>query len=216
MRILITAGPTREPIDAVRFISNRSSGKMGIAIAEAAADAGHDVTLLLGPVLVHASLHDTMRVYRFGSSAELKQLLEAHFPDCDLLVMAAAVADYRMQCVAEGKIKRESDTGGTGGEHELTLRLQPTPDLVAAVASTRRPGQKIVAFSLEEPNELEERAVAKMKRKGVDAVVANPLGTMDGDHITPLWLTAAGGRTEPGSMTKPDFARWLVDRLAGL
>ena len=78
MHLLITAGPTREPIDAVRFISNRSSGKMGIAIAEAAVDAGHDVTLLLGPVPVHASLHDTMRIYRFGSSAELKQLLEAH------------------------------------------------------------------------------------------------------------------------------------------
>ncbi len=225
MRLLITAGPTREPIDAVRFISNRSSGKMGIAIAEAAVDAGHDVTLLLGPVPVHASLHDSMRIYRFGSSAELKQLLDAHFPDCDLLVMAAAVADYRMQQVSDGKIKRESDTGGTGGtgdtgdtggEHELTLRLQPTPDLVAAVASTRRPDQKIVAFALEESAELETRAVAKMKRKGVDAVVANPLGTMEGDHITPLWLTADGERTEPGSMPKPDFARWLVDRFAGL
>ncbi len=216
MRILITAGPTREPIDAVRFISNRSSGKMGIAIAEAAAHAGHDVTLLLGPVLAHGSLHDTMRVYRFGSSAELKQLLEAHFPGCDLLVMAAAVADYRMQEASEGKIKRQSEAEGSVGKSELTLRLQPTPDLVAAVASTRRPDQKIVAFALEEAGELEQRAVAKMKRKCVDAVVANPLGTMDGDHITPLWLTADGGRTEPGSMPKPDFARWLVDRFADM
>ena len=213
MRILITAGPTREPIDAVRFISNRSSGKMGIAIAQAAVDAGHEVTLLLGPVMMHGSLHETMRVYRFGSSAELKQLLEAHFPDCDVLVMAAAVADYRMERASEGKIKRES---GGGRDAELTLRLQPTPDLVAAVASTKRAEQKVVAFALEEPAELESRAVAKMKRKGVDAVVANPLVTMDGGHITPLWLVADGGRAEPGRMTKPQFAAWLVDRLGEL
>jgi phosphopantothenoylcysteine decarboxylase / phosphopantothenate---cysteine ligase len=213
MRILITAGPTREPIDAVRFISNRSSGRMGIAIAQAAAAAGHDVTLLLGPVPVHASLHDKMRVYRFGSSAELKQILEAHFPDCDTLVMAAAVADYRMENTTDGKIKRESQSGR---DAELTLRLQPTPDLVKAVASTRRPDQKVVAFALEEPAELEARAVAKMTRKGVDAVVANPLGTMDGEHITPIWLLADGGRAEPGRMTKTDFAAWLVAKLPEL
>lgn len=213
MRILITAGPTREPIDTVRFISNRSSGKTGIAIAQAAAGAGHDVTLLLGPVLMHASMHEKMRVYRFGSSAELKQLLEAHFVDCDVLVMAAAVADYRVQQIAEGKIKRESSGGR---DKELNLKLQPTPDLVAAVTSTKRPGQKVVAFALEEPAEMEGRAIEKMKRKGVDAMVANPLGTMDGDHITPLWLTADGGRVEPGAMTKPDFAAWLIGRLLEL
>jgi len=186
---------------------------MGIAIAQAAADAGHDVTLLLGPVPVHGSLHEVMRVYRFNSSAELKQLLEAHHPDCDVLVMAAAVADYRVEQPKEGKIKRESDAQGG---RELTLRLQPTPDLVAAVASTRRADQKTVAFALEEPAELEDRAVAKMQRKGVDAIIANPLGTMDGDHINAIWLTADGRRDEPGSMTKPDFARWLVERLGGL
>jgi phosphopantothenoylcysteine decarboxylase/phosphopantothenate--cysteine ligase len=186
---------------------------MGTAIAEAAAAAGHDVTLLLGPVPVLASLHDAMKVYRFNSSAELKQLLEAHFPDCDLLVMAAAVADYRVEKPSQGKMKREAAAGDGA---DLTLRLQPTPDLVAAVASTRRPEQKIVAFALEEPSELETRAVAKMQRKGVDAIVANPLGTMDGDHITPLWLTADGGRVEPGGMPKAGFARWLLEQLATL
>ncbi len=213
MRILITAGPTREPIDSVRYISNRSSGKMGIAAAEAAVEAGHDVTLLLGPVPVFGSLHDVMRVYRFNSSAELKQLLDAHFPDCDLLIMAAAVADYRVEQPTDGKIKRESESGDADG---LTLKLQPTPDLVAAVAGMRRADQKIVAFSLEEPGELEQRAVAKMQRKGVDAMVGNPLGTMDGDHISALWLTAAGDRIEPGSMTKQAFARWLIERCGDL
>ncbi len=140
-------------------------------------------------------------------------MLEAHFPDCDVLVMAAAVADYRMERAAEGKMKRESSGGR---DAELTLKLQPTPDLVKAVASTKRPEQKVVAFALEEPAELEDRAVAKMKRKGVDAVVANPLGTMDGEHITPLWLLADGKRAEPGRMTKTDFADWLVEHLGGL
>ena len=213
MHVLITAGPTREPIDAVRFIGNRSSGKMGIAIAEAAADAGHDVTLLLGPVPIISSLRESMRVYRFESSAQLKQLLEAHFPDCDLLIMAAAVADYRVEKPAEGKIKREAKLGDAPG---LTLRLEPTPDLVAAVASTRRPDQKIIAFALEQPDELEERALAKMQRKGVDAMVGNPLGTMDGEHIRALFLTADGQRHEPGRMTKPDFARWLIEQAAKL
>jgi len=213
MRLLITAGPTREPIDAVRFISNRSSGRTGIAIAQAAVDAGHDVTLLLGPVMVPTTLHDHMRIYRFGSSAELKQLLEAHFPDCDALVMAAAVADYRVAEVTDGKIKRESDSGS---DRELTLRLQPTPDLVAGLASTKRPDQKIIAFALENPAELEQRAVAKMQRKRVDAILANPLGTMEGENITPLWLTADGHRESPGTMTKDDFARWLVQRIESL
>ena len=207
MRILITAGPTREPIDSVRFISNRSSGRMGIEIAQAAVDAGHDVTLLLGPVLIHTALHERLRVYRFTTSAELKQMLEAHFPDCDLLVMAAAVADYRSEQATEGKIKRESGRGA-----ELTLRLQPTPDLVAAVASTKRDSQKVVAFALEEPEQLEQRAIEKMKRKRVNAIVANPLGTMDVEHISPLWLTSDGRREEPGRMLKSDFAAWLVKR----
>ena len=111
MKVLITAGPTREPIDAVRFIGNRSSGKMGIAIARAAAEAGHDVTLLLGPAELPADLAGTerIRVYRFESTAELKQLLEAHFRSCDLLIMAAAVADYRPITVQEGKLERSRD-----------------------------------------------------------------------------------------------------------
>jgi len=211
MRILITAGPTREPIDEVRFISNRSSGRTGTAIAQAAVEAGHEVTLLLGPVMMLASLHEKMRIYRFTTSAELKQMLEAHFPDCDVLVMAAAVADYRVEQPRQGKIKREPGAGS-----ELTLRLQPTPDLVAAVASTKRADQKVVAFALEEPGELEIRAVEKMKRKRVDAVVANPLVTMDDQRITPLWLMSDGRREEPGRMTKSDFAAWLVERLSAL
>jgi phosphopantothenoylcysteine decarboxylase/phosphopantothenate--cysteine ligase len=204
MRILITAGPTREPIDSVRFIGNRSSGRMGLALAQAAVEAGHEVTLLLGPGPETSEAPAGCRTYRFESSAELKQLLGAHWPDHDWLLMAAAVADYRPAVVAEGKLPREGS---------LTLHLEATPDLVALMASMKRPGQRVVAFALEEPGQLEARAAAKLRRKGVDAIVANPLETMDSPAITPLWLTAAGGREAPGRMTKGDFARWLLRRV---
>lgn len=203
MRILITAGPTREPIDEVRFISNRSSGRMGIALAQAAANAGHAVTLLLGPVLAPTTLGDRVEVLRFTTTAELEALLQTHFPGCDQLVMAAAVADYRIVNASPGKTKRQA---------RLKIELEGTPDLVAGVANTKRPDQRVIAFALEEPHELEARAVAKMKRKGVDAIVANPLTTMDGGAIAAVYLTADGQRDEPGAMRKEAFARWLIER----
>ncbi len=220
MRFLITAGPTREPIDEVRFISNRSSGRVGIALAEAAAGAGHEVTLLLGPVLVATTLHEWVRVERFTTTADLERLLAEHFPACDALVMAAAVADYRPIGVRAGKMPRQEGAGGVGDEAGddagVMLRLQPTPDLVAGVAATKRPDQRVVAFALEEEATLEARAVEKMRRKQVDAIVANPLATMDSGEIAPTLLTAGGGRESPGVMAKDAFARWLVDRVAAL
>lgn len=221
MRVLITAGPTREPIDDVRFISNRSSGQMGLALARAAADAGHDVTLLLGPVLVPAALsgEGAMRVERFSTTAELQALLDTHFPACDLLVMAAAVADYRLATPRTGKAPRSEG---------MRLELEPTPDLVAGVAAFKRPDQRVIAFALEEAAVLEERAAEKMRRKGVDAIVANPLATMDAGRVAAVLLTPDGDRHEPpataGSGTdgpgqsKAAFARWLVawiDRSPG-
>ncbi|MEO0513891.1 MAG: phosphopantothenoylcysteine decarboxylase [Planctomycetota bacterium] len=208
MKFLITAGPTREPIDEVRFISNRSSGRMGIALADAAAQAGHDVTLLLGPVLAPTTLGDRVEVVRFQTTAELQTLLEEHFRGCDQLIMAAAVADYRVRDVASGKTRRKK---------QLKIELEGTPDLVAAVAKTKRADQRVIAFALEEPHELEARAVAKMKRKGVDAIVANPLGTMEGETISAVLLHADGRREEPGggqAMSKENFSRWLIETLS--
>ena len=208
MRILITAGPTREPIDAVRFISNRSSGMIGIALAQAALERGHQVTLLMGPAPAAAQLprpNLVLGVGRFESSAELEQLLDQHFPECDVLVMAAAVADYRPAATAPGKPPARRD-------RPWPLPLEPTPDLVAQLARRKRPQQRIIAFALEEPDRLEARALEKMQRKGVDAVVANPLETMESDAIEPLWLTG-GSREAPGRMSKTDFARWLVQRI---
>ncbi len=220
MNILITAGPTREPIDAVRFISNRSSGKTGLAIAVAAAQTGHRTTLLLGPGACDSTNSKGLppsvagysyRTYRFESSAELKQLLEAHWPDHDVLIMAAAVADYRPVGVTEGKIPRSA-------QQELVLRLSPTPDLVALMAAYKKPHQRVIAFALEEAGHLEKRAIDKMKRKGVDAIVANPLGTMEHDSITPVWLTDHGDRDTPipQRVTKQRFAEWLIGKVEGL
>ena len=208
MKTLITAGPTREPIDAVRFISNRSSGRMGIALAEAAADAGHEVTLLLGPVMAPTTLGARVEVIRFQTTAELQGLLDEYFRECDQLIMAAAVADYRVAQFTEGKTERKK---------HLQIELEGTPDLVASVAQTKRDDQRVIAFALEEPHELETRAVAKMKRKGVDAIVANPLVTMEDDAVSAVLLYADGRRETPDGgmpLNKTAFARWLIATLS--
>ncbi len=207
MRLLITAGPTREPIDEVRFISNRSSGRLGITLAEHAAAAGHEVTLLLGPVMIASGARDRLAVHRFQTTAELQGLLEKHFPGCAALVMAAAVADYRPRELIRGKTER-----GSG----LKIELEPTPDLVGELALTKREDQRVIAFALEEPEQLEKRALAKMQRKNVDAIVANPLVTMDAEMIDPVWLSRSGLRLAAGPMSKADFAPWLMTRVESL
>ena len=143
-------------------------------------------------------------MHRFTSTAELQALLAEHFAGCDVLIMAAAVADYRMREVAAGKAARAGS---------LKLELEATPDLVAGLAGRKRPGQRVVAFALEEAEALEARALEKMRRKGVDAIVANPLATMEDGRVDAVLFTADGGRERPGLMSKPDFARWLVRRV---
>ena len=206
MRILITAGPTREPIDDVRFISNRSSGQMGFALAQAASDAGHEVTLLLGPVLLPPSVSEQVAVVRFNTTADLEGLLAEHFPKCDVLIKAAAVADYRPTELIRGKTPR-----GDG----LKIELEPTPDLVAGCAKTKRDDQTIIAFALEDPLVLETRAVEKMQRKKVDAILANPLRTMDAADIEPILFYADGRRDAPtsGKVSKAELAVWLIDQI---
>ncbi len=201
--MLITAGPTHEPLDAVRYIANRSSGRMGIDLAAAARAAAWDVTLLLGPVSLPAP--DGVRTVSFVSTADLQALLAEHFPHCDVLIMAAAVADYRPARVAEGKLPR--------ADGELVLELKPTPDLAAGCVACKRLEQRIIGFALEEPASLAARAQEKLRRKGLDAIVANPLATMGADVITATLFTAAGEQITPPSntaRTKAEFARWLI------
>ena len=217
MRVLVTAGPTHEPIDAVRYIGNRSSGRMGVAIATAAAEAGHAATLLLGPVPMSTTeLHavfppsERRRLRRFRTAEDLRGLLATEGPEADLIVMAAAVADFRPEGLAsEGKLERGD---------ALVLRLAPVPDLLAEVASRARPAQRLVGFALEEPARLEERARAKLLRKGLDAIVANPLETMDAEGVAGQVFLRDGRVLHPPAwpdrIPKERFAAWLVERLA--
>ena len=205
-RLLITAGPTHEPIDAVRFLGNRSSGRLGIALAACAADRGWRVTLLLGPVGRPVGCTDA-EVLRFTTTTELRALLSDGAPHCDALVMAAAVADYRPATPPPARKLSRSDGS-------ITLKLDPTPDLLAEAASRRRPGQLFVGFALEPADRLEETARVKLEKKGIDAIVANPLETIGSDKIdaTLLWRCAPTERTG-GPIAKDAFAGWLLERI---
>ena len=204
-RILITAGPTHEPIDDVRYLANRSSGRMGIALATAAADRGLPTTLLLGPVPETPHLPSGVTCLRFRTTDDLQALLAGSWPDHDLLLMAAAVADFRPAAPVPGKLRRRSN--------RLVLDLEPTPDLLSGLTRTR-PDQRVVAFALEEPDGLLEAARRKLEAKGADAIVANPLETMDAETVTAVLLERDGGRYDaPPDLPKTAFADWLLDRL---
>jgi phosphopantothenoylcysteine decarboxylase / phosphopantothenate---cysteine ligase len=212
-RLLITAGPTYEPIDAVRFLGNRSSGRLGIALADAAAETGWDVCMLLGPVS-SAVTNSGVTVRKFRTCDDLDALLKEEAPKADVLIMAAAVADYRPKpnpAMSGGKFRRTNTP--------LMLELEPTPDLLAGVSSRRKPGQFLVGFALEPRADLLSSAKSKLERKGVDLVVANPLETMDSDDIEAILVGRDGSLVHsPGGdgakMSKRAFVRWLLEELS--
>jgi phosphopantothenoylcysteine decarboxylase / phosphopantothenate---cysteine ligase len=170
LRVLVTAGGTREPIDAVRYIGNRSSGRMGVALASAAAKRGADVTLIAANV----ALPEPAGVRRIDveTTAELAAAVESEFGASHALFMAAAVSDFRPADAAGGKLTRE----GSGG---LELRLEETEDVIAAVAGERRTDQIVVGFAAEHGAGAIERARAKLERKGLDAIVFNDISRSD-------------------------------------
>jgi len=201
--MLITAGPTHEPIDRVRYIANRSSGKLGVEIARAASHAGWSVTLLLGPVIVETP--PGIDVVRFETCEELQSLLEDHFASCDVLVMAAAVADFRLRQQLDKKVSR--------CEKGLTLDLVPTPDLVARCCAHKRNDQFVVGFALESSSCLETRAREKLSRKGLDAIVANPLSTMGSPTIDADIFIKTGDSIQRfcnKTLEKNAFAHFLI------
>ncbi len=213
MRLLITAGPTHEPIDAVRFLGNRSSGRVGSALAESAAEKGWDVRLLMGP---HAVLPDQrpdgtpIEIIRFQSTADLEALLREHLPWCDMLIMAAAVSDFT-PVIPEGA----EDTKWRRGSDSLTLELTPTPDLLKGCSERARGDQILVGFALEPRERLVESATSKLERKDIDFIVANPLKTMDADSIAAT-IFQRGGRplaSTDGPISKKHFAAWLLEQL---
>ena len=207
MRVLVTAGPTREHIDAVRFISNASSGRMGCAVAAAAVAAGHEVTLLAGPGVT--DLPDGCDVARFVSVEDLARELDDRFDRCDALVMAAAVGDFRPQRRAEGKIPRR------GGP--VTIRLIPTEDLLAGLAGRKRPGRAIVAFAVEDPPpaKAEARARSEMPAKGADFVVVNTPAAMGAADSEACILSAGGVELPWARRSKTELAARVVSLLPG-
>jgi len=208
--MLITAGPTHEPIDAVRFLGNRSSGKLGVSLALAAAARAIQVTLLLGPVAALPPPHPSLRLLRFTTCEDLRLLLSEHAATADVLVMAAAVADFRprpLAALSSGKFRRTSQP--------VHLELEPTPDLLAHIAASKRGDQVFVGFALEPRDGLLQAARMKLERKGVDIVVANPLETMESDEIEATVIGPGNAIATPGLMSKSAFAQWLLDRLLG-
>lgn len=165
-KILITAGPTYEKIDPVRFIGNYSTGKMGYAIADEAARRGADVTIVSGPVDVKP-VHDSVKVVKVESATEMNAEARRLFPDCDAAILAAAVADYAPAEYHDSKIKRE-------GKEELTLSLKRNPDIAAGLGQMKRPEQILVGFALETDHEI-ENATGKLRRKNLDMIVLNSL-----------------------------------------
>ncbi|HNT92751.1 MAG TPA: bifunctional phosphopantothenoylcysteine decarboxylase/phosphopantothenate--cysteine ligase CoaBC [Bacteroidales bacterium] len=164
-RVMINAGPTVEPIDPVRFISNHSSGRMGIALADEAARLGAEVTLVLGPVSLKPSGKD-INIVPVETASEMKAASLEAFRTCDIAILAAAVADFTPEKVHETKMKR--------GPGYLELRLKPTEDIAASLGGMKKKGQILAGFALETENET-ENARAKLQRKNLDLIILNSL-----------------------------------------
>jgi phosphopantothenoylcysteine decarboxylase/phosphopantothenate--cysteine ligase len=204
MKILITAGPTYEPIDPVRFIGNRSSGTMGSSLATAAIERGHEVTLVLGPVT--AAMPSDVRRIDAMSSREMYEAVLREYPQHDLLIMAAAVADFRPKGSRTEKIER----GGT-----LTIELEATEDIAAAAGKIKRADQRSIGFSLVGRGEL-QRTREKLVRKNLDLIVYNPLETMSSRTIESILIYPDGRSEELPTRDKVSFAKVLIERAEAL
>jgi phosphopantothenoylcysteine decarboxylase/phosphopantothenate--cysteine ligase len=202
-KFLITAGPTIEPIDPVRYISNHSSGKMGFAIAEAAKEAGAEVILVAGPV----SLPTPVGVQRIDvkTAMEMYQVVMEHLPEADVIVKTAAVADYRPKIVAEQKIKKTAD--------EFTIVLEKNPDIAYEVGRKKRIDQLLVGFAAE-TNNVEEYAKQKLEQKGMDLIVANNVAIEGAGFGTDTNIVTVYDRNgvvkSLPKMSKKQIAKYLI------
>lgn len=207
-KVLITAGPTYEKIDPVRFIGNYSTGKMGYAIAEEAAARGAQVTLISGPVGIRA-VNPAIKVVSVESARQMLGACEEAFPQSDIAIMCAAVADYAPAEVADRKIKREK-------EEVPVIHLVKNPDIAATLGAAKKPGQTLVGFALETDNE-RTNALDKLQRKHLDMIALNSLRTPGagfGTDTNVLTLIAADGSvTELPLMSKAEAAAHLLDAI---
>ncbi|MBB5065989.1 bifunctional phosphopantothenoylcysteine decarboxylase/phosphopantothenate--cysteine ligase CoaBC [Granulicella mallensis] len=205
--VLITAGGTREPIDPVRFLGNRSSGKMGYALAEAAQRRGARVILVTAPTAL--ATPEGCEVVRVTTAAEMQAAVLAHLPEATAVIKAAAVADFRMKQTAATKLERRGS---------LTLELEPTDDIVRSVVEARRPGTLVIAFAAEMGRNL-ERAREKLLRKGADAIVVNDVAVeglgFDSDRNAATLLTRVQSIDLPES-SKRELAERILDEMLRL
>ncbi|HEU0023915.1 MAG TPA: bifunctional phosphopantothenoylcysteine decarboxylase/phosphopantothenate--cysteine ligase CoaBC [Thermoleophilaceae bacterium] len=192
LRVLVTAGGTREAIDSVRYLGNRSSGRMGVALAEEAASRGAEVTLICANVALPRPAG--ARVVDVTSAAELEAAARSEFPAADVLLMAAAVADFRPRSPEDTKISK-------AGREGLALELEPTTDVLAALSELRRPDQTLVGFAAEHGEGAAERGRGKLESKGLDAVVVNDIARpdigFDSEHNEATIVTSAGEHAVP-------------------
>ncbi len=210
LKVLVTAGGTREPIDSVRYVGNRSSGRMGFALADEAAALGAEVTVVAANVALPRSAR--VRYVDVATAAELQAACEAESPSADVLLMAAAVADYRPAAAADTKLKKDERT-------ELVIALERTPDILSGLAAIRRADQTLVGFAAEHG----EGAVAygrdKLARKGLDAVVVNDIARPDigfeGPDNEVTIVTTTGERHVPRA-SKAEVARAILDVVGDL
>jgi len=205
VRVLISAGRTEEPIDPVRVLTNRSSGRMGFALAEAARDRGATVTLVAG--IASLEPPDRVELKRVATAAEMERAMLEAAPDADVVLMAAAVSDYRPARAAREKIKRTGEP--------LTLSLEPNPDILAQLGRARRPGQVLVGFALETRRDV-ARARAKLGAKGLDLVVLNTAGEGIGGDTNRVTLVEARTEKELPLLSKREVAEHILERVAEL
>jgi phosphopantothenoylcysteine decarboxylase/phosphopantothenate--cysteine ligase len=208
MHVLLTAGPTYEPLDPVRFLGNRSTGKMGYALAEAFAEAGAEVTLISGPVQLAVPASARIRTLRVETAQQMYEAAAQVAPVADVWVFAAAVADYRPAVVEPEKIKKSGDT--------LTLTLVKNVDIAATLGQFKRPEQFAVGFALETTNEL-AHALGKLQRKNFDLVVLNSLrdaGAGFGHDTNKVAVLDRAGQVLNFELqAKTDLARGLVQLI---
>lgn len=210
LRVMVTAGPTREPIDPVRYLSNRSSGKMGYAIATAAAARGAKVTLLTGPVNIAPPAG--VDVYAFQTTTDLLALAQTYAPEQDVVIQAAAPGDYRAEVVADQKIKKQDGDGG------LTIHFIENPDVAATLGASKKSGQTFVGFAAETQH-VTEHAREKLRKKNVDMIVANdvtrPGAGFDVDTNIITLITREEKRDLP-LMQKREAADAILDAVLAL
>lgn len=205
-KVIVSAAGTREPIDPVRYISNRSSGKMGYAIAQEAADRGAQVVLVSGITSIPAPRN--VKLIKVESARDMQASIEQYFPDCDITIMAAAVSDYRVKDVAEQKIKKSDET--------MTIELVKNPDILKGLGEKKTSNQYLVGFAAETQNVL-EYAQGKLQRKNLDMIVANDVSQAQAgfnvDTNIAKIITCDGQIKQAPLMQKTELAQLILDTV---